>query len=200
MLLGPPMRRLVFVAAVSLLALVACEKVDYIELNPSEVQFKQPNNQVWMEAKCMARNGVRAVKARVGWSVKDPAIATVSEKGLLKPLASGETEVIAKFGDVEARAPVRVIFVDRIEVEPKELKLKEGQEAFTPTVRAFGKDGRKIDDRTVTMTTKDKTIAQIVGSGAILPLDPGTTTIDVQVDGAKSSIALTVEADTTKKK
>ena len=55
-------------ALVSVLLLSACEKIDYIELVPSEVVFKQPNNEKWMEAKCMARNGVRAVKARVGWS------------------------------------------------------------------------------------------------------------------------------------
>ncbi|MEW5741531.1 MAG: Ig-like domain-containing protein [Myxococcota bacterium] len=173
----------------------ACEKVDYIELKPSDVVFKQPNNQVWMEAACMARNGVRAVKARVTWRVADPAIAEVNEKGLLKPKASGDTEVIATYGDVEARAPVHVIFVERIEVEPKEIVTKEGADAATLRVKAFGKDGREITDRTPTLSSQNKQVAQIVGKGGILPLDPGTTTIDVQVDGVKTSVKFTVEVD-----
>lgn len=173
----------------------ACEKVDYIELTPSDVIFKQPNNQVWMEAACMARNGVRAVKARVVWSVADPSIAEVNEKGLLKPKASGDTEVIARYGDVEARAPVRVIFVERIEVAPKEVVTKEGADAVALEVKAFGKDGREITDRSPALSSQDKKVAQIVGKGGILPLDPGTTTIDVQVDGAKASVKFTVEVD-----
>ncbi|MEW6434638.1 MAG: Ig-like domain-containing protein [Myxococcota bacterium] len=181
--------------AVVLLAFSGCEKVDYIELTPSDVVFKQPNNQVWMEAACMARNGVRAVKARVNWSVADPEIAEVNEKGLLKPKASGDTEVIARYGDVEARVPVHVIFVHRIEVEPMEVVTREGADAVALKVRAFGKDGREITDRTPALSSQDKTVAQIVGKGGILPLDPGTTTIDVQVDGVKTSVKFTVEAD-----
>lgn len=186
--------------AAVLLGLSGCEKVDYIELTPSDVVFKQPNNQVWMEAACMARNGVRAVKARVAWSVADPEIAEVNEKGLLKPKASGDTEVIAKYGDVEARVPVHVIFVHKIEVEPMEVVTKEGADAVALKVRAFGKDGREITDRSPALSSQDKAVAQIVGKGGILPLDPGTTTIDVQVDGVKASVKFTVEADPLPKK
>jgi hypothetical protein len=178
----------------------ACERIDYIELVPSEVIFKQPNNSAWMEAKCMARNGVRAVKARVEWSVGDPAVAKVDNKGLLTPVADGDTEVIARVGDVEARVPVRVIYVERIEVEPKSLTLTEGDDAATPTVRAFRKDGKPITDRTTTLKSNDQKVVQVVGGGSLLPLDPGTTTVDVQVDGAKASISVTVQPEKTPKK
>ena len=39
------------VCLVSIVLFAACEKIDYVELAPSEVVFKQPNNQQWMEAK-----------------------------------------------------------------------------------------------------------------------------------------------------
>lgn len=181
------------------LALAGCEQVDFIELAPSTIDFKQLNNEKYVEAKCMARTGVRAVKAQVTWSSKDPAIATVTPKGLVKPVKSGTTEVIAKYGDVEARTTVNVILVERIEVEPKQVTLKEGESAFHPTVKAYAADGRLLTDRQVTLSTKDKTVAQIVGGGDILPLDPGSTTIDVQVDAVKSSLQVTVEADKAKK-
>jgi hypothetical protein len=186
--------------AMVLLAASGCERVDYIELAPGDVVFKQPNNQVWMSAACMARNGQRAVKARVAWSVADPTIAEVNENGLLRPKASGHTEVIARYGDVEARAPVHVIYVDRIEVEPREVVTREGAEAVALKVRAFDKDGKELIDRSPALSTHDKNIAQVVGKGAILPLDPGTTTVDVQVDGVKASVKFTVEPDPGAKK
>ncbi len=187
-------------ALMSVLLLSACEKVDFIELAPTEVVFKQPNNQTWMEARCMARNGVRAVKAKVGWSVKDPAVAKVDPKGLLTPVGDGDTEVVAKYGDLEARAIVQVIYVDHLEVEPRELTLKEGAEAVKITVKAFRKNGKPITDRSVALTAADKKVVQIVGDGKILPLDPGTTTVDVQVDGARASVQVTVEPEKPNKK
>ena len=183
------------------LLLCACENVSYIEMAPSQVVFKQSNNQVWMQAKCMSRQGVFAPKARVTWSVADPTIAKVSEKGELSPLKSGQTEVIARYQDVEARVPVSVIYVERVEVEPKSLTLKEGDPAVTLNVKAFGPGGQPITDRSVVFTTGDKQVAQVVGGGKeILPLDPGSTVIDVQVDGIKTSVTLVVEADKGKKK
>jgi hypothetical protein len=186
-------------ALMSVLLLSACERIDYIEIAPTEVVFKQPNNQTWLEAKCMARNGVRAVKARVTWSVADPAIAKVDQKGLLSPLGDGETEVIAKVGDIEARTPVRVVYVDHLEIEPKVLTVKEGSPAANITVKAFRKNGKPITDRSTMMTSEDKKVAQVVGEGAILGLDPGTTTINVQVDGARASFQVIVEPDKQKK-
>lgn len=192
------MRRLLW--TLPLLVLCACEKVDYIDLTPSDVVFKQPNNEVWMEAACMARNGSRAPRARVTWSVADPAIAEVSERGLLKPRASGNTEVIARYGDVEARVPVQVIYVERVEVEPRDVVVKEGGDAVKLTVHAFGKDGREILDRSVGFSPRDKKVVQAVGKGELLPLDPGSTVVDVQVDGARASVQFTVEPEGKPKK
>jgi hypothetical protein len=186
-LCAAPMRSFLLLA-VAVLAFSACEKIDYIELVPTDVVFKQSNNEMWMEARAMARNGVRAVKARVAWSVGDGAVAKVNAKGLLQPVGDGETEVIARIGDVEARVPVHVVFVDRLEVEPKEITLK-----------AFRKNGKPITDRSVTLTAADKKIVLITGSGEISPLDPGQTTVAVQVDGASASVKVTVEADKSKK-
>lgn len=191
--------RTVFAALAVIGALSGCEKIDYIELVPTEVVFKQPNNQTWMEAKAMARNGVRAVKARVEWSTADGNVAKVNNKGLLTPVGDGDTEVIARIGDVEARVPVQVIYVDKLEVEPKELKLLDTASAVKPTVKAFRKNGKPITDRSVTLTAADKKIVLITGSGEISPLDPGETTVTVQVDGASASIKVVVEADKSKK-
>ncbi len=192
--------RTLAVGVVSTVLCQACEKVDYIELVPAEIILKQPNNQVFVEAKAMSRQGARANHATVSWSVGDGAVARVTNKGQVTPEGDGDTEVIARVGDVEARVPVRVIYVDRVEVEPKALTMVEGQEAAEVRVSAFRKNGKSITDRSVTMTARDKTIAQVVGGGKILPLDPGTTTIDVRVDNATTSFTVVVEAEKKQKK
>ncbi|MFO0597765.1 MAG: Ig-like domain-containing protein [Myxococcaceae bacterium] len=188
-----------FLLTAAAVLVCGCEKIDYIELAPTEVVFKQANNQQWMEAKCMARNGVRAVKARVQWSVGDGSIAKVDNKGLVTPVADGDTEVIARVGDIEARVPVQVIYVDRIEVEPKEIKLKDTDSPAKVTVKAFRKNGKPITDRSPTLTAADKKIVLVTGSGEISPLDPGETTVAIQVDGATASVKVVVEEDKTKK-
>ena len=186
----------------SVLALfAACEQVDYIELVPPSLTFKQPNNTSFVEAKCMARTGVRALKAKVVWSIKDPEIATVDDKGKVSPVKSGKTEVIAKYGDIVSTAPVDVLFVEKITVEPLKLVMKEGDNAVPLNVKAFDYAGRELRDRRPTLASKDKKIVQIVAAGtAILPLDPGETTVDVQVEGKSASVQVVVEADKKLKK
>jgi hypothetical protein len=190
------MRTLAFM---SVLLLSACERIDYIELVPTEVIFKQPKAETWLEAKCMARNGARAVKAKVGWSVKDPSVAAVSNKGLVTPVGDGETEVIAKVGDVEAHAVVQVIYVDHIEIEPKVLTIKEGAQSVHVTVTSYRRNGKVLADRKPMFSSADRKIVQIVGDNALLPLDPGTTTVNVQVEGARASLQVVVEPDKQKK-
>lgn len=185
--------------ATAALALSACEKIDYIDLVPADVVFKQSNNQQFMEAKAMSRAGVRATRTAVSWSVADGNVAKVDAKGLLKPVADGETEVIARIGDVEARVPVQVIYVDHIEVEPKELKLKDTDPPAKLTVKAFRKNGKPITDRSVSLTPADRKIVMTTGNQEVSPLDPGETTVTVQVDGVSTSVKIVVEADKSKK-
>ena len=196
--MGAPMRRPSLLLALALGA--ACVPVDYIELSPSLVTFKQPHNTVWMQAKCMSRAGMHNVQAKVTWSVKDGTVAEISPKGQLRPLKSGRTEVVAAYDDVVAMAPVEVVFVERVEVEPKELTLTEGAPSVTLAVKAFGADGRELGDRRPTLESSNKKIAQIASGGAIMPLDVGEAVIDVKVDGKAVQVPLKVQADPTLKR
>jgi hypothetical protein len=197
--MGAPMKRLALFLSFGLLGL-GCERVDYIELSPSSVVFKQSNNTAWMEAKCMARTNVRAVKSVVTWSVADPTIATVDHKGVLKPLKAGHTEVVARFGEVMAAVPVDVIYVEKVTVDPTVLTLTEGTPAVAVGVKAFDGKGKLLTDRTPTLHSNNTKVAQIVGKGSVLALDPGEAVVDVQVDDVKTSIQVKVLADAKAKK
>jgi hypothetical protein len=192
------MRRL----SLALAAVVAfgCDKVDYIEIVPSDVEFQTRSESKNLSAKCMSRAGVRAERAIPTWRVKDPEIAEVNARAQLKPKKSGTTEVIATFNDVEAAIPVRVKFVEKIQPQAPSITLTEGGEAQPIRLKFLGLDGKDLGKRGVTYAVKDKAIAAIVGGDSVLPLDPGKTTVDIQVDGITASVEVVVEADKAAKK
>ncbi len=194
------MTRLLAILTVTALLLTACANVDYVELDPASVTFKQPNEKRFLEAKCMSRAGQRNTAAKVTWSVKDPAIATVDTKGEVKPLSSGLTEVIARYSDsIEARALVNVLFTESISVEPKTITVTEGAPAVPVKVTSLGFDGRVLEARKATLLSKDVKVAQVVNGNSILGLDQGSAVVVVSVDGKTAEIPVVVEGEKKQK-
>lgn len=189
-----------FVVAVVLSACFACDKVDFIEIQPSDVEFQSRGESKNLSARCMSRAGKRAERAMVVWSVKDADVAEVSAKGVLKPKKSGVTEVVAKYEDVEAAIPVKVTFVEKLEVVTPPITLTEGAEATPIVLKFLGLNNRELTKRGATYSPRDTKVAAIVGGNSVLPLDPGKTVIDIQVDGIAASLEVTVEQDKTQKK
>jgi hypothetical protein len=179
--------------------LFACEKVDYLELAPEAVVLKQPNNEVWVQAKAMSHTGVQAPRAMVGWSIKDPSIATVDDKGKVKPVKSGHTEVVASHKSITASVPVDVLYTEKVEVEPKEVTVTEGGDPVELKVKSLDYLGRTLKDRSPTFHSSDSKVVSM-GQNAVFGLAPGSAVVDVQVDGAKTSVKVVVEADRAKPK
>lgn len=192
------MRRLLLVILAT--AATACDKVDFIEIQPGDVEFQSRGESKNLSARCMSRAGKRAERAMVSWTVKDPEIAEVNQKGVLKPKKSGTTEAVAHYDQVEAAIPVRVTFVEKIEVLNPTVTIKEGAEAVPIQLKFLGLNNKDLGKRGVTYTPRDKKVAAIVGGNAILPLDPGKTVVDIQVDGISASMEVTVEEDKSLKK
>ena len=77
--------------------------------------------------------------------------------------------------------------------------MKEGQESQHVKVTVFRRDGKVLTDRKAMFSSADRKIVQIVGDNALLPLDPGSTDVKIQVEGATTSLKVIVEADKQKK-
>jgi uncharacterized protein YjdB len=186
----------IFLAASTLLA---CDKVDYLELSPEAVVLKQPNTEVWVQAKAMAHTGKQAPRVMIAWSVKDPSIATVDDQGKVRPVKSGHTEVIATHKSITASVPVDVLYTEKVDVEPKEVTVTEGGDPIELKAKAFDYLGRPLKDRTPTYKSSDAKVVSM-GQNAVFGLAPGSAVVDVQVDGAKTSVKVVVEADKAKPK
>jgi uncharacterized protein YjdB len=180
-----------------LLAAAACDKIDYIELDPAEIVLRQPNNEVWLVAHGKSRQGRPGIRVVVGWSSADPSIATVDNTGKVRPVKSGHTEIIAKYRDVEARVPVDVLYVEKVAVEPKELTLVENGESVELHAKAFDYRGKEIKDRTPTFNGSDPKVIS-VAQNAVFGMAPGNATITVQVDSIKTTVPVTVEKEKKK--
>ena len=171
---------------------IGCEQVDYIDIKPTQVVLKQPNNQVWLQAHPMSHTGVYYDRIKISWCVKDPAVAQVDGVGKVTPLKSGQTEVIAKVGEITASVPVQVLYAEKLEVEPQKLVLKSGQPAVEIQTRAYDYLGRELRDRTPIFKVLNAEVLSM-GQNAAFPVGPGKTELQVSVDGLKKVIDVRVE-------
>lgn len=190
--------RLHFALLPALLAL-GCNQVDYIEIKPQSLVLRQKNNEIWLQAHAMSHTGVHYSRAPIAWSVADPSIAQVDATGKLTPLKSGATEVIARHEKIEARAPVQVLFAEKMEVSPTSLNLVEGGPSVELSVKVFDFKGRPLSDRTPTFRSLDKNVVSM-GQNAVFALAPGSAKVEVQVEELKQIVDVTVAAEKTAKK
>lgn len=190
---------LTLLIAVAITALTGCDNVEYIKVEPEHVTLRTKNDNVWMKALGKSQTGRDYPKAGMTWSMKDESIAKVDATGRVTPLKSGQTQLVVKHGDVSASVPVMVLFAEKIEVEPKSLTLKQGEDGQEIKVKVFDFRGRQLKDRTATFQAKDKKIVSTAGSKAF-PLDPGKTQVEVRIEDLKQFVDVTVEAERTAKK
>lgn len=80
-------------------------KVESITIEPNEVKL---NVEETIQLKAIMLPEEATNKNDLVWEVQNPAIATVSNSGLLKATSKGETAIICRVGDVEAKAKLVV--------------------------------------------------------------------------------------------
>ncbi|MBI3185847.1 MAG: Ig-like domain-containing protein [Myxococcales bacterium] len=176
------------------LALWGCEDVDYVEIRPQNLVLKQRNNEIWLQGRAMSQTGVHYSRTNIGWNTKDPSIATVDEKGRLRPVASGLTWVVATANRKVSEAPVEVLFAEKLSVEPTSLVLVDGGPSVELKVKVFDYKGRELRDRTATFRSTNKEVVSM-GQNAAFPLGPGTAQVEVMVEEQKQLVSVTVEPE-----
>jgi hypothetical protein len=174
------------------LALAGCQQADHLEITPRQPVLKTRGESVQLVVRVMARQ-YEIVKQHVDFTSKDPFIATVDDKGVVRPIASGIAHIQAKHGDIVAEVPVEVSLVEalRSDVDAVELSYEAGDPA-KPHVIPIGFDGRELHDRPVFFTSKDERVCRVDGSGQFWPVEKGETTVNARIDDKEVEIKCTV--------
>lgn len=183
--MGRAMNLRSFAAAVAVVGAAvlaaSCTRADYIEISPNVATLKSKYSEVLLSARAKGHNGREFPNISVGWSIKDPSIAAITQDGKVTPLKSGRTEAVASYGGIFAAVPVEVLFVEKLKVEPASLELVADGDPVDLKARVYDYTGRELKDRSAAYKSQDGTIASM-GQNAVHPGSPGATKIEVRVD------------------
>ncbi|MFN2315370.1 MAG: Ig-like domain-containing protein [Gemmatimonadales bacterium] len=161
-----------------------------ISLSSSSVRLGMPGAET-LHATVTDARGAPIVNAAVTWSTSEPAIATVTQSGVVSSVSSGSTTVTAAAGSVTATASVIVSLVAAITVTAPVSEAIEGQPVQL-TVGVTTHTGAPVTGVPVTWLSDSVHIATVDASGRLTGLRAGVTRIRARADGLEASLLLTV--------
>lgn len=131
---------------------------------------------------------------RVGWTSRDPTIATVDQNGAVQAGQSqGTTYIVARAANgvadsvlLKVRAPV-----DHVVFTPPTLSLTRGK-TVPIAVELRDVTNHLIDDRAITWSTSDAAIVSISAAGTATAVKIGTATITASSEGKSATLPVTV--------
>jgi uncharacterized protein YjdB len=129
----------------------------------------------------------------VFWASRDPAIAAVSDAGLVTAVAPGSTLIAASVGGKSGVASVQVTstLAASVAVTPSSATVDAGK---TTQLSGVARDARgaAITDRPLVWTTSSASIATVSSTGLVTAVAPGSATITAALDGKSAQAAITV--------
>ena len=128
------------------------------------------------------------------WTTDDPAVATVSDAGLITAIQPGSATVTATVSNKSATVTALILSpVSTLDVTPSTATLHpRDMLQFRATSRDA--DGGTIEGRPIHWTVSDPGIASVNSAGMVTAKRPGTASIKADVEGQLASARLTVEA------
>ena len=180
------------------LALGACDRVDYIEIEPSQVILKRKGEGLWLRAKAMSRNGVYYPETHFAWTSDNPKAVTVNNVGQINAAGPGRAVVSAQAAGKTATVDVEVRSVESVRVEPNRATIKVEEPALHPKVIPLDYQGHELRERLIEMKSSDTEVADVDGEN-VWPVGAGHAIITVRVDDRSATIDVTVEDPKAKK-
>lgn len=138
-------------------------------------------------------NGHAIEGVSITWSSSDAAVASVTSSGVVRGNGEGKATITAKAGDKTASVSVTVspTPVGSVSVTPAQASIAAG---VTVQLTAEVKDaaGNVLNNRPVTWSSSDTTVATVSSSGVVTGVAPGKATITAASGGKSGSAQVTV--------
>lgn len=162
-----------------------------VEISPPEATIA-PTSTVQLNATPKDAAGTTLTDRSVAWSTSDPAVATVSETGLVTGVAEGQAVITAASESKSATAAVTVQTpTASVEVVPASATILNGSNLqLAATVKDAANN--PLSNRTVTWSSEPASVAVVSSSGSVTGLIPGTATITASAEGKSGTAAITV--------
>ncbi len=178
--------------AASAAVTVSAEPVATVEVTPSpaSVAVGQTGQ---LAAVAKSAGGVELVGRPVSWATGDPALAIVSQTGVVTGMAVGEVTITAtsegKSGS--SRVTVSAVSVATVAVTPATSSIATGA-TVELTATAKDADGATLAGRAPTWSTSNAAVATVSTAGKVTGAGPGTATITATIEGKTGTASITV--------
>ncbi|MGI5861924.1 MAG: Ig-like domain-containing protein [Myxococcales bacterium] len=186
------MRRVTLIAALALAA-AACQKPEYLDMQPKEHVFKGIGDELWWKAIPKSRQGKSFQKqqSEVRWATSNSKVAIVDEVGKVHSVGPGQATITATLGELKAEARVEVVTVAKVTVTPTELSLEARGEPQPLTITVYDYLGRELKDRMPLVRCENEDVCRISNLG-VHPVDPGETVVAISAEGQRAEVKVTV--------
>ena len=193
-------RRAMFAVAYSLL-LVSCDSpvgpqaasVSRIEVSPLALSLIVGDARP-LAARVVDDRGNTLSERRIFWASQNPAIASVSQAGIVTGVAPGSVQIAVSSGGKSAVVPVTVGSrpVSLVRVTPTAATVVSGATVVF-AAQALDAAGGVVTGRTVLWTTNSAVIATVTSTGVVTGVSAGNANISATVDGVTGSGLVTVQ-------
>jgi uncharacterized protein YjdB len=133
----------------------------------------------------------------VVWSTSDPAVATVSQTGVVTAVSLGTVIITGSAGGKSAAVTINVKSLSpagasRVVVTLLSTLLPG--DSATASAVAFDASGNVLTGRPVTWRSRDIAVARVSSTGVVTAVGTGTTIIEAEVEGVTGTATITVSA------
>lgn len=144
-------------------------------------------------ATALTRSGRLLENRTITWTSSDPAIATVDASGNVVAFQPGRAWITATIDGITARARVDVapLTVDTLVMGAQWLQVQWGT-ARNLVATPYAADGRVLQDRAITWSTSDSTVAAVSPGGRVTATGGGSAWITATSEGRSARAEIVV--------
>ena len=172
-------RIVVFFALIIPLLFLGCSpKVSWISAQPREKELNKPGETFQIQAVALDKENRPVANAVLQWVSSNPAVAEVSNTGLLTAKGSGNSVITLTSPNTDAKAVIqcKVSILAAIKVEPEQLEMKVG-EKHQMEAKVLNEKNELFEDQNIGWASSSDKIVFIDDLGNITAVAPGEATI-----------------------
>ena len=168
--------------------------VEAVDVSPDALQLSAGASGA-LNAQATDADGNVLTGRRIVWASSNPAVATVSDRGVVTAVQAGRADIAATAEGKTGVAAVTVLAlpaqVSSVRITPDRLDIFVAQ-AEGLTAVAYDSRGVPIEGRNVVWMTNNVSVAAVSQSGRVTGLLPGTAVITAVIDGRSGTAPVVV--------